>query len=104
MTRMDPAPVISVRDLPKERMTVGEINPLLYSPNHARDRLEHALRIDRFHPDGARRLKRYSRAQRLRLGAVTRGSCRSQLHIRLHQDFDRSRSRRSIRSPRTSSR
>jgi len=30
----------------KERMTVAEINALLYSSNHARDRLERALRID----------------------------------------------------------
>ena len=30
----------------KERMTVAEINALLYSPNHPRDRLERALRID----------------------------------------------------------
>jgi ferredoxin-NADP reductase/MOSC domain-containing protein YiiM len=30
----------------KERMTVAEINALLYSPNHAHDRLERALRIE----------------------------------------------------------
>src|SRR4249920_2199549 len=30
----------------KERMTVAEINALLYSPNHPRDGLERALRID----------------------------------------------------------
>src|SRR5262245_50176320 len=30
----------------KERMTVAEINALLYSANHARDRLERALRIE----------------------------------------------------------
>ena len=29
----------------KERMTVAEVNALLYSPNHPRDRLERALRI-----------------------------------------------------------
>jgi len=29
-----------------ERMTIAEINALLYSPNHPRDRLERALRID----------------------------------------------------------
>jgi ferredoxin-NADP reductase/MOSC domain-containing protein YiiM len=34
----------------KERMTVAEINALLYSPDHARDRLEHALRIDALSP------------------------------------------------------
>jgi ferredoxin-NADP reductase/MOSC domain-containing protein YiiM len=34
----------------KERMTVAEINALLYSPHHARDRLEHALRIEALSP------------------------------------------------------
>jgi MOSC domain-containing protein YiiM len=29
----------------KERMTVAEVNALLYSPNHPRDRLEYAVRI-----------------------------------------------------------
>jgi ferredoxin-NADP reductase/MOSC domain-containing protein YiiM len=34
----------------KERMTVSEINALLYSPDHAHDRLEHALRIEALSP------------------------------------------------------
>jgi ferredoxin-NADP reductase/MOSC domain-containing protein YiiM/ferredoxin len=34
----------------KERMTVAEINALLYSPNHPRDRLEHALRMEALSP------------------------------------------------------
>jgi ferredoxin-NADP reductase/MOSC domain-containing protein YiiM/ferredoxin len=34
----------------KERMTIAEINALLYSPNHPRDRLERALRIDALSP------------------------------------------------------
>src|SRR4029077_10282590 len=34
----------------KERMTVAEINALLYSPNHARDQLERALRIEALSP------------------------------------------------------
>jgi MOSC domain-containing protein YiiM/ferredoxin-NADP reductase/ferredoxin len=34
----------------KERMTVAEINSLLYSPGHARDRLERALRIEALSP------------------------------------------------------
>ena len=34
----------------KERMTVAEINALLYSPHHARDRLERALRIEALSP------------------------------------------------------
>ncbi|MBO4224945.1 MOSC and FAD-binding oxidoreductase domain-containing protein [Bradyrhizobium neotropicale] len=33
-----------------ERMTVAEINALLYSPDHARDRLERALRIEALSP------------------------------------------------------
>jgi MOSC domain-containing protein YiiM/ferredoxin-NADP reductase/ferredoxin len=33
-----------------ERMTIAEINALLYSPNHARERLEHALRIEALSP------------------------------------------------------
>jgi ferredoxin-NADP reductase/MOSC domain-containing protein YiiM len=37
--------VVKVGDA-TERMTVAEINALLYSPNHPRDRLERALRID----------------------------------------------------------
>jgi MOSC domain-containing protein YiiM/ferredoxin-NADP reductase len=34
----------------KERMTVAEVNALLYSPPHARDRLQRALRIDALAP------------------------------------------------------
>jgi ferredoxin-NADP reductase len=34
----------------KERMTVAEINALPYSPQHPRDRLEHALRIETLSP------------------------------------------------------
>src|SRR6201993_2680170 len=34
----------------KERMTVAEINALLYSPNHERDRLERALRVEALSP------------------------------------------------------
>jgi ferredoxin-NADP reductase/MOSC domain-containing protein YiiM len=34
----------------KERMTVAEINALLYSPDHARDRLRRALRIEALSP------------------------------------------------------
>jgi ferredoxin-NADP reductase/MOSC domain-containing protein YiiM/ferredoxin len=34
----------------QERMTVAEINALLYLPGHARDRLEHALRIEELSP------------------------------------------------------
>jgi len=74
-----------------ERMTVAEINALLYSPNP-------------FHPDGARRFKRYCKTKRLPRGVVTQGSCRRQLRIRFHRDFGCSPLQRSIRSPQTSSR
>src|SRR6185312_15675252 len=34
----------------KERMTIAEINALLYSPDHAPDRLRRALRIEALSP------------------------------------------------------
>src|SRR5262249_413941 len=34
----------------KEGMTIADINALLYSPNHARDQLERALRIEALSP------------------------------------------------------
>ncbi len=37
-------------DAANERMSVAEINALLYSPHHPRDRLERALRIDALSP------------------------------------------------------
>ena len=74
----------------KERMTVAEINALLYSPNHPRGKLERALRIDALSPGWARRLRRYCRAKRMPREAVTRGSCRQQLRIRPCRDFGRS--------------
>ena len=41
--------IVKVGDA-EERMTVAEINALLYSPNHARDRLERALLIEALSP------------------------------------------------------
>jgi ferredoxin-NADP reductase/MOSC domain-containing protein YiiM/ferredoxin len=41
--------IVKVGEAP-ERMTVAEINALLYLPDHARDRLEHALRIEALSP------------------------------------------------------
>src|SRR5437016_6194669 len=41
--------IVQVGDA-KERMTVAEINALLYSPDHARDRLERAVRIEALSP------------------------------------------------------
>ena len=41
--------IVKVRE-GEERMTVTDINALLYSPNHARERLERALRIEALSP------------------------------------------------------
>jgi ferredoxin-NADP reductase/MOSC domain-containing protein YiiM len=41
--------IVKVREA-KERMTVAEINALLYSPNHPRDQLERGLRIEALSP------------------------------------------------------
>src|SRR5262249_31267613 len=41
--------VVKVREA-TERMTVAEVNALLYSPDHPRDRLERALQIDALSP------------------------------------------------------
>jgi ferredoxin-NADP reductase len=41
--------IVKVREA-KQRITVAEINALLYSPNHPRDQLERALRIDALSP------------------------------------------------------
>ena len=71
-----------------ERMTVAEINGLLYLPNHARDRLERALRIEALPADGGAHLTRYSRPKKCGRGLVgTRGWYRPRLHIRSHQGF-----------------
>jgi len=52
----------------KERMTVADINALLYSPNHPRDRLERALRIETLSPGW-----RWSFAALLRSQTTTAG-------------------------------
>jgi len=41
--------IVKVADA-KERMTVAEVNALLYSPNHPRDRLQQALQIEALSP------------------------------------------------------
>jgi hypothetical protein len=75
----------------KERMTVAEINALLYSPDHARDRLERALRIEALSPGWRSSFEALLQSQTTAAGVVTRGSRRQQLRIRLHPDFGRSR-------------
>ena len=69
----------------KERMTVAEINALLYSPNHARDRLERALRIEGLSPRWRSSFEALLRAEPME----TRGSCRKQPRIPPHQDSGR---------------
>ena len=88
----------------KERITVAEINALLYLPNHPRDRLERALRIEALSPGWRSSFEALLQSQRLPGEAATPRSRQRQLHIRLHQDFGGSRWRRSTRSARTSSR
>jgi ferredoxin-NADP reductase/MOSC domain-containing protein YiiM len=48
---------------PKERMTVAEINALLYSPNHARDRPERALQIEALSPGWRSSFETFLRSQ-----------------------------------------
>jgi MOSC domain-containing protein YiiM len=86
-----------------ERMTVAEINALLYSPDHARDRLERALRIEALRPDGAHRSRHCCGARRLAREVATPGSRRQLRRIPQRRDFSGSRWWRSMRSPRTSS-
>ncbi len=47
----------------KERMTVTEVNALLYSPNHAHDRLERALRIEALSPGWRRSFEALLKSQ-----------------------------------------
>src|SRR5258708_23444187 len=84
-----------------ERMTVAEINALLYSRNHVRDRLQRALRIEALSPGWRSSFEALLQSQTTAAGSGNAGSRRQQLRIRLRQDFNRSRWRRSIRSPRT---
>ena len=57
----------------KERMTVAEINALLYSPNHARDRLERALRIDALSPGWRSSFEALLQSQTMRAGSGNAG-------------------------------
>jgi hypothetical protein len=71
-------------------MSVAEINALLYSPNHARDRLERALRIEALSP-GWRASFALLQSPMTAVGLATLGSCRQQRRIRLRRDFSRAR-------------
>ena len=70
----------------KERMTVAEINILLYSPNHSRDQLERALRIEGLSPGWRTSFEALLQSQT----SGTRGSRRQRPRIRRRQDFSRS--------------
>jgi ferredoxin-NADP reductase/MOSC domain-containing protein YiiM/ferredoxin len=52
-----------------ERMTVAEINALLYSPNHARNRLERALRIEALSPGWRSSFEALLQSQTIGLGS-----------------------------------
>jgi MOSC domain-containing protein YiiM/ferredoxin-NADP reductase len=56
-----------------ERMTVAEMNALLYSPNHARDRLERALRIEALSPGWRASFKALRQSQATAAGAGNAG-------------------------------
>ena len=55
-----------------ERMTVAEINALLYLPNHARDRLECALRIEALPPGWRGSFEALLQSQKMRRQRATR--------------------------------
>ena len=58
----------------KERMTVAEINALLYSPNHPRDRLERALRIEALSPGWRSSFEALLQSQTTAAGEWQRGA------------------------------
>jgi len=68
-------------------MTVAEVSALLYSPGHARERLERALRIEALSPGWRSSFEALLKAERL----VMQGSCRKRPRIQLHRDFGGSR-------------
>ena len=57
----------------KERMTVAEINALLYLPNHARDQLERALRIEALSPGWRSSFQALLQSQRNAAGSGNAG-------------------------------
>ena len=56
-----------------ERMTVAEINALLYSPGHARDRLQHALKIEALSPGWRRSFEALLQSQMTGAGSGNAG-------------------------------
>ena len=70
-----------------ERMTVAEINALLYSPHHPRDRLERALRIEALSPGWRSSFEALLQSQAPAPAVATRGSRRQPRRIRPPRDF-----------------
>ncbi len=71
----------------EERMTVADINALLYSPIMRAINWSAHCGSMRFRPDGDRRLRPYCRVNRPPRGAVTLGWRRQPLRTRLRRDF-----------------
>src|SRR6478736_4099137 len=57
----------------KEHMTVAEINALLYSPSHGRDRLERALRIEALSPGWRASFEALLKSQTIAVGSGNAG-------------------------------
>ncbi len=72
-----------------ERMTVAEINALLYSPDHPRDRLERASRIEALSPGWRSSFEALLHGDTTPWGVGTRASRQQPLRIPPHRDFGR---------------
>jgi hypothetical protein len=71
-----------------ERMTVAEINLLLYSPNHVHDRLERALRIEALSPGWHSSFEALLQSQMTAAGSGNAGLAPAAAATRrLHQDL-----------------
>jgi MOSC domain-containing protein YiiM len=76
----------------KEQMTVAEINALLYSPNHTRDRLQQALQIEALSPGWRSSFEALLQSETTPpLRRVTQVSRQQRQRIRLRLDFGPSR-------------
>jgi MOSC domain-containing protein YiiM len=82
--------IVKVREA-KERMTVAEINALLYSPIIPAIDWSARCGSTRFRPDGVGRLKLCCRAEALSQPVATPASCQQPRRIRSHLDFSRLR-------------
>ena len=87
-----------------ERMTVAEINALLYFPDHPRDRLERALRIEALSHGWRGSFEALLQSQQTGQKPETPDWRLPPRRIRPRRDFSRSSSPQLIASPRTFSR